>query len=78
VYHVVHNKGRLECPLDSCSKAYLNRDDFQAHVRKAHNVEFKAAEDASGPDADETCQRGAGGTIDLPRAFDRLLMLMRW
>lgn len=76
MHRVVRNKGRLECPLDSCSKGYLNRDDFQAHLRKVHNVEFEAAEDASVPDADETCQRGAGGTLDIPQAFDRLLMLM--
>ncbi|KAH0825756.1 hypothetical protein J3R83DRAFT_5540 [Lanmaoa asiatica] len=77
VYNVVHNKGRLECPFDVCPKAYLNRDDFQAHLKKAHGVEFETAEgNASGPDVDKTCQRGADGTFDLPQASDFSIMLI--
>ncbi|KAF8425818.1 hypothetical protein L210DRAFT_934942 [Boletus edulis BED1] len=59
VYKVVHNEGRLECPLDACSKAYVNRDDFQTHLRKAHGAVFEAAGNALGLDADEMLRRDA-------------------
>lgn len=77
VYKVLHNKGRLECPFDVCPKAYLNRDDFQVHLRKAHGVEFEAAEcNTSSPDADEVYQIGVDGTFDLSQAFDFLIVLI--
>ena len=67
VYKVVCNKGRLECPFDACPKAYLNRDDYQTHLRKVHGGEFEAAEDNT-PSPD--------GTFDLPLAFNFSVVLI--
>ena len=76
VYRVVHNKGRLGCPFDVCSKAYINRDDFQTHLRKAHGADFEVAEDAPDTDADEMFRRGADSMFRLPQASNLSRMLI--
>lgn len=76
VYKVIHKNDRLECPLDVCSKTYINRDDFQTHLRKAHGAEFEVSEDTPGPGADETCRSGTDSMFCLLLACGPSKMLI--
>lgn len=69
VHKVVHKNGRLACPFNVCSKTYINRDDFQTHLRKAHAVEFEVSEDALGTGTDETFRSGADSMLCLLQGF---------
>ncbi|KAF8425824.1 hypothetical protein L210DRAFT_986547 [Boletus edulis BED1] len=75
VYQAVHNGGRLECPFDDCSKAYINRDDFQAHLRKVHSAEFEAPGDMPGPDAGGPGPRAPSGNRTGAKATDPILAI---
>ncbi|KAF8425838.1 hypothetical protein L210DRAFT_3509133 [Boletus edulis BED1] len=68
VHQVVHKHGRLECPFGLCSKNYINRGDFQTHLRKVHAAEVKVSEDTPGPGTDETF-RGGAGALEFPVLF---------